>query len=198
MTASRVPASRFSRALHYTGLGIGMTFGAITEGIKRAATGGGGGGGGGNSIMLSEANVERLVRKLSRMRGAALKLGQMLSLQGNYHLLNHHYQPHRKSIPPTNSDPVLLQTPNSFPPLSSKFSRESKIPQTTCPLPNSNLSSSTLSVQTGVPSSSLSTKPPSLLPRLDKSTLPLWHHTSFPPPIPETQTTQTIPLHRTQ
>lgn len=32
--------------------------------------------------MLSEGNVNRLVDKLSRMRGAALKMGQMLSIQG--------------------------------------------------------------------------------------------------------------------
>lgn len=32
--------------------------------------------------MLSESNVNRLVDKLSRMRGAALKMGQMLSIQG--------------------------------------------------------------------------------------------------------------------
>lgn len=31
---------------------------------------------------MSEANIERLVNKLSRMRGAALKLGQMISIQG--------------------------------------------------------------------------------------------------------------------
>ena len=33
--------------------------------------------------MISEANIDRLVNKLSRMRGAALKLGQMISIQGN-------------------------------------------------------------------------------------------------------------------
>ncbi|KAG2177998.1 hypothetical protein INT43_003251 [Umbelopsis isabellina] len=32
--------------------------------------------------MLSEKNIDRLVEKLSRMRGAALKMGQMLSIQG--------------------------------------------------------------------------------------------------------------------
>jgi aarF domain-containing kinase len=32
--------------------------------------------------MLSEKNVDRLVEKLSQMRGAALKMGQMLSIQG--------------------------------------------------------------------------------------------------------------------
>lgn len=31
---------------------------------------------------MSEANVRRLVDKLSRMRGAALKLGQFMSIQG--------------------------------------------------------------------------------------------------------------------
>lgn len=34
------------------------------------------------SPVMSEANVARLVDKLSRMRGAALKLGQFLSIQG--------------------------------------------------------------------------------------------------------------------
>jgi aarF domain-containing kinase len=33
--------------------------------------------------MLTEANVKRLVTKLSRMRGAALKLGQFMSIQGD-------------------------------------------------------------------------------------------------------------------
>jgi predicted unusual protein kinase regulating ubiquinone biosynthesis (AarF/ABC1/UbiB family) len=33
------------------------------------------------SIFLSEANAERIVSTLCRVRGAALKLGQMLSIQ---------------------------------------------------------------------------------------------------------------------
>lgn len=56
-----------------------MAFGAISEGVKRAMSGGGEQT---RSVMFSDANVERLVKKLSRMRGAALKLGQMLSIQG--------------------------------------------------------------------------------------------------------------------
>ena len=32
--------------------------------------------------MLTEANIKRLVGKLSEMRGAALKLGQFMSIQG--------------------------------------------------------------------------------------------------------------------
>ena len=35
------------------------------------------------SPFLTEANVERIVNTLCRVRGAALKLGQMLSIQGN-------------------------------------------------------------------------------------------------------------------
>ena len=34
------------------------------------------------SVLLSEANAERIVNTLCRVRGAALKLGQMLSIQG--------------------------------------------------------------------------------------------------------------------
>lgn len=37
-----------------------------------------------SSVFMSEANVRRMVDKLSRMRGAALKLGQFMSIQGQY------------------------------------------------------------------------------------------------------------------
>lgn len=56
-----------------------MAVGAVGESLRRAA---GGGGDSGGSLMLSAGNMERLVSKLSRMRGAALKLGQMMSFQG--------------------------------------------------------------------------------------------------------------------
>lgn len=51
-----------------------MAFGAVSESISRS-------GGPQGSLMLSAANMERLVAKLSKMRGAALKLGQMMSFQ---------------------------------------------------------------------------------------------------------------------
>jgi len=73
---SRVPATRMSRMWNYSGLAVGMLGGAITESLSRTF-----GGGGDGSVMLSGANMERLVAKLSRMRGAALKLGQMMSFQ---------------------------------------------------------------------------------------------------------------------
>ncbi|EGR44914.1 uncharacterized protein TRIREDRAFT_69179 [Trichoderma reesei QM6a] len=73
---SKVPATRFSRILNYGGLAAGMLGGAVTESVSRAF-----GGGGQGSVLLSGGNMERLVAKLSRMRGAALKLGQMMSFQ---------------------------------------------------------------------------------------------------------------------
>ena len=53
-----------------------MFGGAISESVRRVS-----GNGGEGSVMLSAANMDRLVAKLSRMRGAALKLGQMISFQ---------------------------------------------------------------------------------------------------------------------
>ena len=34
--------------------------------------------------MLTEGNIKRLVSKTTQMRGAALKLGQFMSIQGQY------------------------------------------------------------------------------------------------------------------
>lgn len=73
---SKVPASRLGRLWNYGELAAGMFAGAVGEGLSRAV-----GGGGEGSMMLSPGNMERLVAKLSRMRGAALKLGQVMSFQ---------------------------------------------------------------------------------------------------------------------
>lgn len=75
---SRVPSSRFGRLWQYAGLGTSMAFGAVGEGLRRVT---GGAASAGGSLMLSPGNLEILVAKLSRMRGAALKLGQMISFQ---------------------------------------------------------------------------------------------------------------------
>ena len=77
MRESRVPSSRFGRLWQYGGLATSMAFGAVGESFRRL-----GGGSSTGSLMLSDANIERLVAKLSKMRGAALKLGQMISFQG--------------------------------------------------------------------------------------------------------------------
>ena len=73
---SSVPSGRMSRIWNYGGLATGMLGGAVTESVSRLF-----GGGGEGSLLLSGKNMERLVGKLSRMRGAALKLGQMMSFQ---------------------------------------------------------------------------------------------------------------------
>lgn len=56
-----------------------MAFGAVGESLRRAT---GTGDDANGSLMLSAGNMKRLVTKLSKMRGAALKLGQMMSFQG--------------------------------------------------------------------------------------------------------------------
>eukprot|EP01112_Ceratiomyxa_fruticulosa_P000483 TRINITY_DN1043_c0_g4_i1.p1 TRINITY_DN1043_c0_g4~~TRINITY_DN1043_c0_g4_i1.p1 ORF type:complete len:624 (+),score=133.72 TRINITY_DN1043_c0_g4_i1:133-2004(+) len=78
---SNVPTSQISRLWHIGGLVAGMGVGAASEGLKRLW-------GGKNpedtdnySSFLSNSNASRLAMTLSRMRGAALKVGQMLSLQ---------------------------------------------------------------------------------------------------------------------
>ncbi|KAL8946268.1 MAG: hypothetical protein Q9222_007313 [Ikaeria aurantiellina] len=78
MHESRVPSSRFGRLWQYGGLATSMAFGAVGESLRRAT---GGNQENAGSLMLSASNMERLVAKLSRMRGAALKLGQMMSFQ---------------------------------------------------------------------------------------------------------------------
>lgn len=79
MSESRVPSTRLGRLWQYGGLATSMAFGAVGETIRRAA---GSGRDDAGSVIFSPANMERLVAKLSKMRGAALKLGQMMSMQG--------------------------------------------------------------------------------------------------------------------
>ncbi|KAE9374513.1 ABC1-domain-containing protein [Stipitochalara longipes BDJ] len=73
---SKVPSSRLGRLWNYSGLAAGLVGGAVSESFRRF-----GGSGGEGSYLLSAGNMDRLVSKLSRMRGAALKLGQMISFQ---------------------------------------------------------------------------------------------------------------------
>ncbi len=75
-----VPSSRISRVVNFGGLAVGLGAGAVNEWRKRTF--------GGTetqyidkSIFLTEENAERIVETLCKVRGAALKLGQMLSLQ---------------------------------------------------------------------------------------------------------------------
>lgn len=63
----------------YPGLAAGLGFGAAQEAMRRSM---GPQEAGAVSPWMSEANVRRLVSSLTAMRGAALKLGQFMSIQG--------------------------------------------------------------------------------------------------------------------
>uniref|UniRef100_A0A7N4NLW8 Coenzyme Q8B n=1 Tax=Sarcophilus harrisii TaxID=9305 RepID=A0A7N4NLW8_SARHA len=83
----KVPASRISRLANFGGLAVGLGLGALVEVARTSLSGGQAGGGSsptlGPSPFLSEANAERIVKTLCTVRGAALKVGQMLSIQDN-------------------------------------------------------------------------------------------------------------------
>ena len=67
----------------FAGLGAGLAWGTLQESAKRV-WGGQGPTVPGQAVLspfLTEANAERLAVALCRMRGAALKVGQMLSIQ---------------------------------------------------------------------------------------------------------------------
>ena len=73
---SRVPASRIER-LARIGLMAGeFAAGGLVEGARRLF-----GGGAATSALFSLANAKRLARRLAHLRGAAMKLGQLLSLE---------------------------------------------------------------------------------------------------------------------
>ena len=100
MTNSRtrtVPSSPLARVFGFGQLAAGLAMGTVAEAVRQSVRGGddaGGAQGGGNTAsggqqarssvkqyVASDANAERLAETLCRMRGAALKLGQMLSIQ---------------------------------------------------------------------------------------------------------------------
>ncbi|XP_057716104.1 atypical kinase COQ8A, mitochondrial [Corythoichthys intestinalis] len=83
--ARKVPITRFGRLMSFGGLAVGLGIGAIAavakktfkpkqqQGHKKSVLD--------SNAFLSEANAERIVRTLCKVRGAALKIGQMLSIQ---------------------------------------------------------------------------------------------------------------------
>lgn len=76
-----MPASRISRLASFGGLAVGLGLGALAEVTKKSLPGGSLQHEG-SSPFLTEANAERIVQTLCTVRGAALKIGQMLSIQG--------------------------------------------------------------------------------------------------------------------
>jgi predicted unusual protein kinase regulating ubiquinone biosynthesis (AarF/ABC1/UbiB family) len=73
-----VPAGRFARAAHMGGLASSLVGGVALGGAKALARGqrprl--------SDLVLTPANITRLTDRLSQMRGAAMKLGQLLSME---------------------------------------------------------------------------------------------------------------------
>lgn len=97
MTNSRtrtVPSTPLARVFGFGQLAAGLAMGTVAEAVRQSVRGESGGSGGGadstggqqgrssvKQYVASDANAERLAETLCRMRGAALKLGQMLSIQ---------------------------------------------------------------------------------------------------------------------
>nr|XP_004393611.2 PREDICTED: atypical kinase ADCK3, mitochondrial [Odobenus rosmarus divergens] len=80
----KVPVTRIGRLANFGGLAVGLGFGALAEVAKKSLRSDDPSGKKAvldSSPFLSEANAERIVRTLCKVRGAALKLGQMLSIQ---------------------------------------------------------------------------------------------------------------------
>ncbi|XP_078097931.1 atypical kinase COQ8B, mitochondrial isoform X1 [Mustelus asterias] len=81
----KVPSSRLSRLANFGGLAVSLGLGALAEVAKKSVSGNqtsrANEGLLDSSPFLSEANAERIVDTLCKVRGAALKIGQMLSIQ---------------------------------------------------------------------------------------------------------------------
>uniref|UniRef100_A0A8B9HDR9 Atypical kinase COQ8A, mitochondrial n=1 Tax=Astyanax mexicanus TaxID=7994 RepID=A0A8B9HDR9_ASTMX len=81
----KVPVTRLGRLANFGGLAVGLGIGALAEVAKKSLRSEDNNGDRkavlDSSPFLSEANAERIVRTLCKVRGAALKLGQMLSIQ---------------------------------------------------------------------------------------------------------------------
>lgn len=77
----KVPSSRLARVYNFGTLAFGLGTGTAAE-ITRRTFGIKNENENVKSPFLTSANAERIVETLCRVRGAALKLGQMLSIQG--------------------------------------------------------------------------------------------------------------------
>ncbi|KJH52461.1 ABC1 family protein [Dictyocaulus viviparus] len=80
---SNVPSTRIGRLASFGKLAVGLAGGAVAEVTRRTFSYGSSQIADGlmKSPFLSSANADRIVQTLCRVRGAALKLGQMLSIQ---------------------------------------------------------------------------------------------------------------------
>jgi predicted unusual protein kinase regulating ubiquinone biosynthesis (AarF/ABC1/UbiB family) len=76
-TGKRIPRSRLRRLGHFGGLAVGIAGNVVAGGVRDLASG--------RrpritDLMLTPANARKLTEKLAELRGAAMKLGQLLSM----------------------------------------------------------------------------------------------------------------------
>jgi len=76
---SRIPAGRIERLARIGWLAGEVALGGLAEGARRFV----GAGSEVANVFATATNAQRLARRLSGMRGAAMKLGQLLSLEGD-------------------------------------------------------------------------------------------------------------------
>lgn len=74
-----IPLNRASRLMHLGSLAVGIASGMLAEGARRAARGKLPNP---RDLLLTPDNAARLTEKLARLRGAAMKVGQLLSMEG--------------------------------------------------------------------------------------------------------------------
>ena len=72
-----VPSGPLSRIWHFGNLVAGLAVGSAAQSVRNAVSAPEER----RSLLLSDANMDRMVNTVCRMRGAVLKLGQMLSIQ---------------------------------------------------------------------------------------------------------------------
>jgi aarF domain-containing kinase len=81
MRERAVPSTQFERAFGFGSLAVRMAGGVLQDRASKLISGMDTDSASSGAARMSEQNAERLAETLCRMRGAALKLGQMLSLQ---------------------------------------------------------------------------------------------------------------------
>jgi aarF domain-containing kinase len=79
---SRIPSGRLERLARIGWLAGEVTLGGLAEGARRLL----GADSEARNIFITRTNAQRLAKRLSSLRGAAMKLGQLLSLEGDDYL----------------------------------------------------------------------------------------------------------------
>lgn len=97
LSQSPVPSSRLGRLFHYGSLAASVGAQVLADSASQYASGKTPDM---RSLIMSPRNIERMAKKFSQMRGAALKVGQMLSFQDS-------------SVLPKEIQQILLRVQNS-------------------------------------------------------------------------------------